>query len=139
MAKAQYGHSPGYQQLEIDNSPEAKAAVRTFTTGATRDLDEDKLDFEGFLSPVVLEAFAKYMHGKRKMADGSMRDSDNWQKGIPTDAYMKSMFRHFFAVWKSHRSGDPTMERVEELLALLFNVQGYLHETLRHGTYGPSS
>lgn len=111
----------------------AKAGVRTFATGATRDLDENKLDYEGFLSPIVLEEFAKYMHTKRKMPDGSMRDSDNWQKGIPLDAYMKSMFRHFFAVWKSHRQGTDVPE--EDLLALLFNVQGYAHETLRkqHG------
>jgi hypothetical protein len=104
--------------------------VRTFATGATRDLDANKLDFEGFLSPLVLEEFAKYMHEKRKMPDGSMRDSDNWQKGIPLDAYMKSMFRHFFAVWKSHRAG--TVSR-EDMMGLLFNVQGYIHETLKAG------
>jgi hypothetical protein len=103
--------------------------VRVFASGATRDTDENKLDFEGFFSPLVMEEFAKYMHGKRKMADGSMRDSDNWQKGIPLDAYMKSMWRHFFAVWKSHRAGTATAE--EDLKALLFNVQGYLHETLK--------
>jgi hypothetical protein len=103
--------------------------VRTFSTGATRDTDADKLDFEGFLSPLVLEEFAKYMHGKRKMPDGSMRDSDNWQKGIPTEAYMKSMFRHFFAVWKSHRAGKVSKE---DLLALFFNVQGMAHEVLKH-------
>lgn len=109
--------------------PQGPAAViRTFGTGATRDTDEDKLDFEGFLSPLVLEAFASYMHGKRKMPDGSLRDSDNWQKGIPMDAYMKSMWRHFFAVWKGHREGQVAEE---ELLALLFNVQGYAHEILK--------
>src|SRR5882724_7606971 len=56
-------------------------AFRVFASGATRDSDENKLDFEGLLSPLVLEEFAKYMHGKRKMPDGTMRDSDNWQKG----------------------------------------------------------
>ena len=116
----------------------AKPGVRTFSTGATRDTDENKLDFEGFLSPLVMEAFAEYMHSKRKMPDGSMRDSDNWQKGIPTDAYMKSMFRHFFAVWKSHRQGGASLQRVEELLALMFNVQGYIHEMLKQGKYTPN-
>ena len=108
------------------------ATHRTFDTGATRDLDENKLDYEGFLSPAVLKAFAEYMHTKRKMPDGSMRDSDNWQKGIPRDAYMKSMWRHFFSVWESHR-GDEVYGDVivEELTALLFNVQGYLHEVLK--------
>jgi hypothetical protein len=103
-------------------------AIRVFASGATRDLDENKLDFEGFFSPLVMEEFAKYMHGKRKMADGSMRDSDNWQKGIPLDAYMKSMWRHFFAVWQSHRAGKVSKE---DLMGLFFNVQGYAHETLK--------
>jgi hypothetical protein len=112
----------------ITNDPSKVPLVRTFSTGATRDTDENKLDFEGFFSPLVMEEFAKYMHGKRKMADGSMRDSDNWQKGIPTDAYMKSMWRHFFAVWKSHRAGTVSQE---DLMGLMFNVQGYAHEALK--------
>lgn len=53
--------------------------VREFDTGANRDLDEDKYDYEGFLNPKVLEAYAKYMHKHRYLKDGSIRDSDNWQ------------------------------------------------------------
>lgn len=129
MLSLQNGYDTTLQGLQTP-------ASRTFSTGATRDTDEGKLDFEGFLSPQVLKAFAQYMHEKRKMPDGSMRDSDNWQLGIPTDQYMKSMFRHFFAVWEHHRVGDrPTIELVEELLALMFNVQGYAHELLKHGKY----
>ncbi len=104
--------------------------MRTFDTGATRDSDADKLDYEGFLSPLVLEAYAKYMHEKRKMPDGSMRDSDNWQKGIPLDAYMKSKWRHFHDTWKNHR-GLPAQDDIKtSLLAELFNTMGYLHEVL---------
>lgn len=104
--------------------------MRKFETGATRDADDTKLDYEGFLSPYVLEAYATYMHKNRIQADGSLRASDNWQKGIPKDAYMKSMFRHFMAVWKGHRKGDLSVE-VEELAALMFNVMGMMHELLR--------
>jgi hypothetical protein len=108
---------------------------RTFDTGATRDTDEGKLDYEGFLCPLVLEAFAEYMHKKRQMPDGSMRDSDNWQKGIPVSAYMKSMWRHFFAVWKEHRASEVSAVSVagaeEDLMALLFNVMGLAHEILK--------
>ncbi len=101
--------------------------MRTFDTGATRDGDANKLDYEGFLSPIVLRRFAAYMHKHRVQPDGGLRDSDNWQKGIPLDAYMKSMFRHFMDVWAAHRGFDaPSME--ESLCALLFNVQGYFHE-----------
>lgn len=105
--------------------------IRTFDTGANRNSDEGKLDFEGFLSPSVLEAYAKYMHKNRHLEDGTLRDSDNWQKGIPKDAYMKSMWRHFFDVWKDHR-GQPTKEdEITNLCALLFNVSGMLHEKLK--------
>ncbi len=105
--------------------------VRQFDTGATRDTDQGKLDFEGFLSPLVIERFAEYMHKNRFLKDGSMRDSDNWQKGIPFDAYMKSAWRHFFDVWKHHR-GVPAGEDLETALCgLLFNLNGYLHEHLK--------
>lgn len=102
--------------------------MRQFKTGATRDTEEGKLDFDGFLSVDVLERFAVYMHKHRLQADGKLRDSDNWQKGIPIDAYMKSMWRHFFAVWKGHRKGT---DNIEDLCALMFNVQGMLHEKLK--------
>ena len=104
---------------------------RTFETGATRDLDDSKPDYEAFLSPLVLEAYGRYMHAKRRMADGSLRDGDNWQKGIPQAAYMKSGWRHMMDWWKLHR-GLKTADPVEDVLcALLFNVMGYLHERLK--------
>lgn len=107
--------------------------VRTFETGATRDTEEGKLDYEGFLSPLVLERYARYMDKHRQQSDGSLRDSDNWQKGIPLSAYMKSGWRHFFDWWMEHR-GIPSREGLEDALcALLFNVMGYLHETLKAG------
>jgi hypothetical protein len=112
-----------------------QGATRTFATGATRDTEEGKLDFEGFLSPLVLNRFAEYMHQKRQMPDGTMRASDNWQKGIPQTVYIKSAWRHFMAVWENHRINAEGRE--EELCALLFNIMGYLHEELKRGV--PSS
>lgn len=104
--------------------------MRQFKSGATRNSDDGKLDFEGFLSPLVLERYAQYMHSHRKQADGKVRDSDNWQKGIPMTAYIKSAWRHFFSWWKAHR-GWPTEEDVEtSICALIFNSMGYLHEYL---------
>lgn len=117
----------------LDTSPQQAEIVRTFTTGANRDTDDGKLDFDGFLSPLVIGRFAVYMDHNRRLKDGSIRDSDNWQKGMPLDVYMKSMWRHFFDVWSIHRCGsaprDTTLE--EALCGLLFNVQGYLHETIK--------
>ena len=104
--------------------------MRAFATGATRDTDAGKLDYEGFLSPAVLEAFAAYMHTHRVQSDGNLRDSDNWQKGMPLDVYMKSMWRHFMDVWKAHRGLPTSVDHVEALMALMFNVQGMAYEIL---------
>lgn len=105
--------------------------METFDTGAKRDNKDDKLDFEGHLSPLVLEALVEYMHFNRTLADGSLRDSDNWQKGIPRDSYMKSGWRHCFDWWKEHRGLLTAEGIVFALCGLLFNVQGYLHEYLK--------
>jgi hypothetical protein len=105
--------------------------LRVFDTGAVRDQDKTKLDYEGFLSPIVLEAYAKYMNRHLHLADGSTRASDNWQKGLPRDVYMKSMFRHFMEVWSTHRGSRDEHKLEEQLCALLFNVMGYLFEILK--------
>lgn len=113
-------------------------AVRTFDTGATRDSDAGKPDYEGFLSPLVIERYGEYMNKHRVQSDGSLRDSDNWQKGIPITQYMKSGFRHTIQLWTAHRgftvyddkTGDPlTIDDI--LCAVLFNFMGYLHEFLK--------
>lgn len=104
---------------------------RYFDTGATRDADQGKLDYEGFYSPLVMERYAEFMHKHRKQTDGKLRDADNWQKGIPLASYMKSGWRHFMDWFKEHR-GIKTAEGLEEALcALIFNAQGYLHEILK--------
>jgi len=120
--------------------------IRTFETGATKSSNKDKLDYEGFLSPLVLRRFAEYMHRHRVQADGTLRDSDNWQQGIPRKEYMKSMWRHFMEVWSLHRNVntyghgyglcDVTDALEDALCALLFNVMGYLHEILHRKEVG---
>ena len=112
--------------------------MREFETGATRDQDETKHDFEGYLSPLVLGRYAEYMTKNRQQADGSVRDGDNWQKGIPQSSYMKSGWRHFFDWWSDHRAeGGPPLNSIIEdaLCGLLFNVMGYLHEHLKKRGY----
>ena len=52
--------------------------MRNFDTGATRDTDKGKNDYEGFYSPLVVEAFGDYMTKHQLQADGKLRDSDNW-------------------------------------------------------------
>lgn len=109
-----------------------KDGVRHFETGATRSDDSGKLDFDGFYSPIVMRRFAQYMHKCRKLPDGTMRDSGNWKAGIPIKQYIKSLWRHFFAVWSWFNGYDPDYVDIEEeLCAVIFNAQGVLHEHLK--------
>jgi len=105
--------------------------MREFETGATRDNEEGKLGYEGFLSPIVLKRFATYMHRHRLQADGELRSADNWQQGIPLTAYMESGFRHFMDWWLEHRGGESRDGLEDALCGLMFNVQGYLFEILQ--------
>lgn len=109
--------------------PKPKLEMRTFDTGATRDTDEGKYDYTGFLSHDVLERFAEYMHKNRKQSDGKLRSAGNWKKGIPLDVYMESKFRHFMDTWGFHKSGIDSydMKELEDALCgELFNTMGYL-------------
>lgn len=108
--------------------------MRKFDTGATRDLDESKLDFDGFLSPLAIERFAQYMDRHRDTAEGK-RASDDWQKGMPTEVYRKSAWRHWFMCWRLGRDGVVGDALEDALCAMLFNIQGWLHEAVkaRHG------
>jgi hypothetical protein len=105
--------------------------MRSFSTGATRDTAEGKLDMEGFTHPLVMKQFAKYMNMNRLQSDGQLRDSDNWQKGIPTTAYMKSLKRHCDEVWENHRGFKTEAGMIAALCGIMFNSMGYLLEYLK--------
>jgi hypothetical protein len=122
---------------EVVKVAERSETVQQFASGATRNADTNKFDFEGFLNPEVLHAFGHYMHEHRLQRDGSVRDSDNWQKGIPFKNYVRSLVRHTFDLWRMHRgysvlnpdTGKPHTK--EELCcAIMFNAMGYLKELL---------
>jgi len=121
---------------KVGHPPATTAPVmRQFDSGATRNIDTSKFDYEGFLNPEALHAFAAFMHHHRTQKDGSIRASDNWQKGIPAPVYMKSLVRHVIDLWRMHRgyavtnpdTGLPHDER-ELCGAIIFNVMGYLKE-----------
>lgn len=125
-----------YDWIEEQHLSFGQSLVRTFDSGANRSSDDGKPDFEGFLSPLVLERYGEYMHKHRQLPDGNLRSSDNWQKGIPQDAYIKSGWRHFMDWWGGHRGLKGLREPLEDsLCALLFNVTGYLHEVLKQRGY----
>ena len=76
------------------------------------------------------------MHAHRLQADGTVRESDNWQRGMPKDSYVRSLVRHTHDVELIH-DGYPELARADardpnalkaHLCALIFNAQGMLHE-----------
>jgi hypothetical protein len=131
--------------------------IREFKSGATRDTEGEKLDYDGFLSPLALHVYAKYLNKHRIQSDGTLRESDNWQKGISRDVYMKSIWRHQMDVWAIHRGYHVYKERTDKgevthillnitewknpgwiavtledaLGGLIFNSMGYLHEYIK--------
>lgn len=118
-------------------TPDLRAVTRVFAGGATRDADDSKLDYEGFLSPRVLRIYAEYMHEcrLRNIPSGqTIRPSDNWQSGIPKDSYMKSLVRHVMEAWEQHRNGKVDQK---VLTAIMFNVMGYLFEETKFPTKLP--
>jgi hypothetical protein len=123
-------------------APTTVPLLQTFETGATRNLDDNKFDYEAFLSPAVLHAYAKYMHAHRFQKDGSVRTGDNWQKGIPPEKYIKSLIRHTVDLWRMER-GDPAFNpdtqepftKEELCCAIVFNVMGFLHTLLQQPSY----
>jgi hypothetical protein len=110
--------------------------LRGFTSGATRDTGEGKLAFHGFLSPSVIHQYARYMNMNRLQSDGKLRDSDNWQKGIPMPVYVESEWRHHFDFWSEAMAylKDQGFDRRELMAAAcgaLFNIMGFIHEWLK--------
>lgn len=119
--------------------------LRRFATGAIRDGEDDKLDYDGTLSPLVLHCYASYIHSHRRLKNGTTRAADNWQYGFPLETYMRSGWRHFMEWWGLHRgykakfgqtcgqasaaSRRSDLTAIERALCgVLFNASGYLHE-----------
>jgi len=113
---------------------EDDGTLRTFATGATRDTGEGKPQHWAFGSALVEKRFGEYMHSKRIQTDGKLRAVDNWKKGIPQWEYFHSLSRHtndmrLISEGFRDEATEPDMEVV--LCAMLFNVQGLLHEVLK--------
>ena len=112
--------------------------MREFETGATRNAEVDP-DYHGFFSPLAMHAYGQYMHAHRVQADGSLRDSDNWQLGMPKDTYVRSLVRHTHDVELIHDGHEGLARRdardpnplKAHLSAIIFNAQGMLHELMK--------
>ena len=103
--------------------------MRKFSSGATRNEDSG-LEYAGFLSPLVMQEFATYMHRHRLQADGQIRSSRNWRKGMSVESYEESLMRHAVDAWLI-LEGFPTKAREDlaaALCGIMFNTGGLLHE-----------
>jgi hypothetical protein len=47
---------------------------------------------------------------------------------MPKSVYMKSLWRHFFDFWRSHRNSEFNLDAA---CGILFNTMGYMHEALK--------
>ena len=113
--------------------------MRQFKTGANRNSDRNKLDYNGFLDPRVELSFAKYMHHHRKLDDGTLRDSDNKKKGIPNEQLLKSLHRHFIDVWLLMSDVEVTEDGAKvnleyALNGMKFNINALLYDLLKGRT-----
>lgn len=107
-------------------------AVRVFDSGATRSPLGDKLQYEGYLNPLVLKRFAQYMKKHQVQSDGAVRAADNWQKNLPLESLYDSKTRHDMDVWLYARGYKTEMtDNIEEALcAVLFNTMAILKQIL---------
>jgi hypothetical protein len=108
--------------------------MRKFSSGAIRNDDKDKLDFEGFLCPKCLLIFAEYMHKHRFLETGEIRGSDNWQKGFAPGVNIKSGWRHLHDWWLEERGYPSRDGLIDALCGVVFNAFARLHE--EHLDYG---
>lgn len=110
---------------------------RQFKTGANRNSSNGKLDFARFLDPKVIESYAKYLLKHSHLEDGTLRDPDNWKKGMPTQTYMDGLWRHMMDVWMIHEYGESIRpengENVgvdEALNGVIFNAMGFMFNVI---------
>ena len=105
--------------------------MKTFKTGAIRDDDEGKLDYEGSFCPLVLRSYAEFMLRNSTMKDGKKRTCGNWKKGVPLLHYIQSKWRHFMTTLTLFVIGYTKKAMLESLNAELFNTMGMMHELLK--------
>lgn len=93
-----------------------------FPSGAIRDSQEDKPDFNETISWTAFNRYAKYMTGKK-----SKYGAGNFKRGIPTESYVKSMLRHVDKFMRNTFENGDDEKNEDHLSAIVFNVFGIMH------------
>ena len=93
---------------------------QTYKSGAVRDTNEGKIRYD--LLPIeCLKRLAEhYTKGAKKYGD------DNWKKGIPTERFIESAWRH----WGQYLLGETDEDH---LSAVVFNIFGIMFNETRAG------
>jgi hypothetical protein len=124
--------------FDVGGDEALKRKPQTFETGATRDSGEGKYEYARFFDSRVVKSDAAFMHKHRLQVDGTLRDPDNWKRGIPIQNYMDGLARHFQDLWELHQHGSATrpetgesVDLIETLAAIRFNCMGWMFEVLK--------
>lgn len=96
---------------------------RTFSTGAIRDVEDNKEDYTETISWLAFKRYAEYMTDKKKKYGAG-----NFHKGIDIDAYERSLLRHISKYMINKFEGGSLEPECDHLSAILFNVFGIMHE-----------
>jgi len=100
--------------------------VRTFATGAIRDVDNTKEDYVETISWRALRRFAEYMTAKK-----AKYGAGNFKKGIPISSYEQSLLRHVNKYIENKYEGGTVEVNEDHLSAMVFNIFGIMHEENR--------
>lgn len=96
---------------------------RKFDSGAIRDSEDGKEDYTETISWTAMKRYAQYMTGKKKTYG-----EGNFKKGMPIDAYERSLIRHLQKYMANKYEGGTCEKEGYHLCAMLFNIFGIIHE-----------
>jgi hypothetical protein len=100
-----------------------KNKVRTFKSGAIRDVDNQKEDYIETISWRAFRRYAKYMTEKK-----TKYGSGNFKKGIPIESYEQSLVRHLDKYLENKYEDGGLEPECDHLSAMIFNIFGIMHE-----------
>lgn len=111
--------------------------MRQSKTGALRNDNTNKLEWVRFNDPRVEKIYAFFMHKHRHLADGTLREPDNWKKGFDSGDVLDSKGRHFLDGWEIEKYGfavrpdEDSVDEIETLCAEMFGVKARLYELVK--------
>ena len=98
-------------------------SVRTFWSGAIRDLDNHKEDYIETISWTAFRRYWEYMTSKK-----AKYGAWNFKKGIPIESYEQSLLRHIQKYMENKYEEGQIETGEDHLSAIVFNVFGIMHE-----------